>query len=548
MARTRRMAMLLLLSAAPMLLFSRTPAEALATGNTRPASPSPAAVSTSSEMIYPESAPAVPTSDTAEEIQARARIVQDRRDAMAAEVNARAGAGQPAPAGTDVSARETLVPTGESEVASVNRNQANTISPGVSSTLAEPSAAADGKSGVMGGNTYLTRTTNDGATWVSEAIPVGPADAPAVCCDIDNVYSATSDTIFTGLLYTNAALTNGVVRILVRHQDTTPNNSNGVDPVVDCSYIIDPGGAANNVLPDYPHLAVSNGFLFLSLNNLTNGTTWTSAQMRRFNLAQMSACTGTSSNTFDYVGTVGQRITVPAEGATGTMYFGSMDNASTFRLFSWPDSTTTVTQTTTALATASNFSNPDCRGGTGNFDFIERSTAWSIAGFRMRGATGGGRVTFLWPSAPTGGATQSHLRGITLNTATLAIIDQPVVFNNSTCFGYPALASNSSGDIGLSLGFGGQAGGGGTAAQGAVAVDDASSAGVFFPTLLLTAVGTHNRTDARFGDYFTVRAGRCANTWVATNYALNGGTTSGDVNARYIGFQSNLIGACTSPK
>jgi hypothetical protein len=287
--------------------------------------------------------------------------------------------------------------------------------------------------------------------------------------------------------------------------------------------------------------------LYLSTNSIQNGTTWIGSQMRRFNVAQMSNCQSTTTNTFTYTGSVGQRVFTPVEGATTTMMWGTLDSATVFRVFKWPESTTTVTQTTKSV-NASAFNNPDCRGGTGNFDFIERSTSTSIAGFRMRGAIAGANTQWLWHSSAIGGQTQAHLRGLVVNTTTLATVAQPLVFNNGFCIGYPALGGNSDGEFALSVAAGGRAGGGGTAAQGYVSVDDSSTAGFFFAVISRTASGTHNRTDGRFGDYFTVRnSDRCARTWVATNYALSGGNTlPAHVNARYIEFQSSTEPSCPS--
>jgi hypothetical protein len=98
----------------------------------------------------------------------------------------------------------------------------------------------------------------------------------------------------------------------------------------------------------------------------------------------------------------------------------------------------------------------------------------------------------------------------------------------------------------MSIAIGGRAGGGGTPVRGYVGVDDASTAGTFFSTFSLTAQGTHNPSNNRFGDYFTVRVDdRCPSAWVATNYALlNGNTSSSHVNARYVRFQSTSDATC----
>ena len=468
---------------------------------------------------------------------------QEARQLRLMEQRERISGNQPAPApapeavaSRSRAAAETAL-AAETDLNRITKNFRNSVATARSSTLAEPAAATDGREVIFTGNTYRSRSTNSGSTWTDlGAFPAGPADAPFVCCDGDVVHHAGTDTTFDIMLYTNAALTNGVVRIFVRR---------GLTDTVDCTYTIDPGGTANNILPDYPHIATSNSFLYLTSNNITNGTTWSGSQVRRFNITQMSNCQSATTNIFTHVGTVGQRVFTPIEGATTEMFWGSLDSATSFRMFRWPETSTTVTQLTRPVA-ASAFANPDCRGGTGNFDFVERTTSFSIGGFRMRGAKAANNVMWLWHSSPIGSQTQAHLRGIVIDTTNNAKVAEPLVFNNSNCIAYPTLGGNSDGEFALSVAFGGNKEVGGTAAQGTVGVDDSSTAGFSFPWVIVTASGTHNRSDGRYGDYFTVRASkRCSRTWAATNYALlNGNTTSAHVNARYVEFQSTTDLVC----
>lgn len=499
-----------------------------------------AATKTTTSIIRPES-PSVLRSaakTSPEESAALERRLQNRRDRADAANARRYGGG-----GAESEAARVGRPTqlaGESEALQTTKNRRNTVAQSVSSTLAEPAAASDQREVFYAGNTYQSRSSDSGATWTNlGAYPAGPSDAPSVCCDADAVHASSTDTTFNVMLYLNSAGTNGVVRIFVR--DST------IAGGVDCTYLFDPAGASNNIVPDYPHISISNNFLYLSTNNLQNGSTWVGAQTRRYNLSQMASCQSTSVNTFTYNdSSIGQRVNVPAENATTTMYWGQLDDNDTFRIFSWPESTTSVSQTTRSVA-STNFTNPNCRGGTGNFDWIERSTAWTITGFRMRAATGGTSLQFLWNAAPDSNHTQAHVHGAVFRTSDLALIAQPRVFNNSFCFGFPALGANQFGEYALSIGLGGDnVGNSGTSARGGVAVDDSSSSGFFFPTVQTTASSTHNRSDGRFGDYFTVRKNeRCANTWNATNYALlNGNTTAAHVNARYVEFQSTSDPPC----
>ena len=479
-----------------------------------------------------------PSTTSPQESAALERGLQKQREQAAAEANAKRYRGGGAGSGAAVG-RPTKLAAG-SEALLTTKNSRNTVAQSVSSTLAEPAAAADQREVLYAGNTYQSRSADGGASWVNAgAYPAGPADAPDVCCDPDVVHASTTDTTFNVILYLNSAGTNGVVRIFVR--DSTISGG------VDCSYTIDPGGTSDDIVPDYPHIATSNNFLYLSVTNLRNNNTWVNTQMMRWPLEQISNCQSVTRNTFTYSdSSIGWRVHAPVENATTTMYWGQLDNSTTFRIFSWPESTTTVSWFTRPVR-STNFTNPDCRGGTGDFDWIERSTAWTITGYRMRGATGGGTLQFLWNAAPDSQHTQAHLHGAVFRTSDLALIAETQVFNNSFCYGFPALGANNFGEYALSVGLGGDnAANSGTSAQGGVAVDDSSSAGFFFPTVQTTATGTHNRSDGRFGDYFTVRKNeRCPNTWNATNYALlNGNTLASHVNARYVEFQSSSDPSC----
>ncbi|HEX8343579.1 MAG TPA: hypothetical protein VF657_02375 [Actinoplanes sp.] len=497
-------------------------------------------VRATSETVRPDGA-LKPSTTTKAQQSALAEKVQQTRE--------RVSAAQPAPDGATTAESRALSaaskaaskPTGreeaESDVLLVRRNQRNTRATAVSSTLVEPAAANEANSVFYTGNTFASSSIDNGVNWAAVTIPAGPADAPSACCDQDVVRAHSRDRIFSIMLYTNAATTNGVVRIFVR---------NAPNAAALCSYTIDPGGTADNVLPDYPHLAVSANFLYLSSNNLTAGA-WTGAQVRRFDLTQMSACVTANTNTFTHTGTVGQRILTPVEGAGNltAMYFAAIESTSSMRVFTWLESSASVTSVVRTTAT-STFANPDCRGGTGDFDFIERTTSWSAAGFRMRGTVHGANVAWFWNAAAGGGITQAHVRGADFRRSDSVLLTQPTIHNEAFCFAYPSVSGNAIGDIGISLASGGKAGGLGTAAQGYVGVDDTPADGIHFGTVSLTASGTHNRADGRYGDYFTVRTNaRCTNAYVATNYALlNGNTTSAHVNARYVEFGSSLDSAC----
>jgi hypothetical protein len=421
----------------------------------------------------------------------------------------------------------------------LGRNNKNTRAndAALGSTLAEPAAANNARLVFSAGNfRHAEFSTNGGATYTNVPLPGGPADAPILCCDHDVVIDDARRVTFHSALYINSSVTNGVVRIFVRRN---------IGPVADCALDIDPAGTANNILPDYPHLGLTKQFLYLTINAIpTAGTGF--ARIHRINIDQLVDCVAAPAiTTFTQsFSPLGQRVWVPAEGTNNieTMYWAQLDNTTTFRIFSWPEAAAAPTSVTRTLS-ASTFTNPDCRGGTNNTDWIERSTAFSIAGFRLRtavapGAVGGpGVLASYWNVGPDAAHTQGHIHAAVWTLSDFTLMGQPHIFNNSQCFGYPVVTANKRGDLGISLASGGKAGGAGPAVTGAVGVDDEFTSGVGVFSLVNVASGTHNPADERYGDYFTIHPHEPCEKWfTATSYALLDGTGVANVNSRYVEF------------
>ena len=411
-----------------------------------------------------------------------------------------------------------------------NRNtNANNAAKG--STLAEPAAGNEGARVLAAGNfNHAEHSANGGLTWTDINLGGGPADAPINCCDMDIVYDQSRGLWILSTLYINSSALNGVVRLFVFR--TLPSAA--------CSYTIDQAGTANNVLMDFPHIGLSNKFLYLATNDI-GGTPSQSARMRRFNLDQMADCLTASFSTYSWPNTTeGQRVWRPVQGATDTIYWAHHSNSSTLRIFSWPETAAAPTNTTRILA-ATTFANPDCRGGSLNNDWTD--SLWShIVGFNLNGAVGRDNIAWFWNSAVTAGTPQAHSRGAIFNKVGLSLLAQPLVWNSAFCIGQISIAMNERGDIGATGSYGGRAGGtaagAASAANGAVMMGDEYTAGLgIFGTLFQTIAGTHNRTDARHGDYFTIHQHEPCDMWFsATNYALNGGTALTNVNSRYVEF------------
>jgi hypothetical protein len=408
------------------------------------------------------------------------------------------------------------------------------------SSLAEPAAANwFGKVLYAGNWSHLERSTNHGVSYKNIAIPAGPPDALVACCDNDIVIDDTG-VAYHSLMYTNDN-GNGVVRIFVRPQ--------GNDFIASCSYTHDPAGAADNIVPDYPHIRLSKNFLYLTYNAIGGDY----ARIRRYDLAQLRACQPVTVNTLTQnEGTLGLRVWTPAEGAYNhtRMMWIEHESVNQIRIFEWLESSTSVTSVLRTVQ-SSNFSNPDCRGGPDDFDFIEKATAWSIAGFRTRCtiAVGSdqpsdGVLACYWHSAPIGTFPNAHIRAAHFSIASKDVLSQPHIWSPNHCFGYPAVSSNQRGSIGYSLAFGGKDGGGGPAVKGAVGMFDR-----FGRNLMLSADGVAMRKDGRFGDYFTIHHYRGCDYWFgATSYAWDSHPvdSGNDVNARWVEFGRRADQPCWS--
>jgi hypothetical protein len=398
---------------------------------------------------------------------------------------------------------------------------------GRASQVTEPSAVNEGRHVLMSGNWYQSRSTDGGTTWTNLPIPAGPASAPNFCCDIDTVYDQGRGVSFRSLLYTDT--NNGIVRIFVRRQ---------IDAADACFYDIDPDGTTNNVTPDFPHLALSNNFLYLATNEIAS-TGGQAAKVRRLNLDQMADCVTASTTTFSMPSTtMGQRVFRPVEGAKGTMYWAALvgsTTSTTLRVWRWAESSAAPLSSDIVLGQTSTLGNTDCRGGTNNTDWWDPLTA-SVIGFELVGAVGGNTLEFLWDVKGDAAHVQGHIHGVKLNILPSITKASDVTIQNSTfCMGFPAISSNERGAFGLSLATGGKAGGLGPAIRAWVGLNDDFAS--VTPAFVQIRAGTHNPTNGRYGDYFTVHQHEpCDVFFNATNYVFTGGGGATNVDALYATF------------
>ena len=413
-------------------------------------------------------------------------------------------------------------PVGAAKDPYLGRNNQNPQANGaLASNWAQTSAVNEGPHIFYTGNTHAEYSTNGGTSYNNVAIPAGPATAPNACCDLDVIYDKGRGVTFWSVLYTDAAVSQGSVRIFVRRHIPSGNN---------CSSTYTPGAG---ILPDYAHLGLSNDFLYLTT---IEGSTH---KIRRYNLDELVDCVPTTVDNISVTPAVGHRAVVPVEGATDTMYWAYHESSTVIRIYYWRETAASPSSATQTI-NAHNHSNPDCRGGTNNTDWIEGSASYSITGFRMRGAVGGGELGFFWNVSSDASHTQAHVHAVIVRDIPalgFPILSQPHIFNNSSCIAYPAVGVNERGDWGMVVGWGGVSGGGGVAVHTNFSIRDDYDTGFLVHTPFAT--GTHNPASSlpRWGGYQSVRRHQaCGMAWSGTGYAHNGGTGVANINARYIEF------------
>jgi hypothetical protein len=162
----------------------------------------------------------------------------------------------------------------------------------------------------------------------------------------------------------------------------------------------------------------------------------------------------------------------------------------------------------------------------------------SSIGFQIRSALAADHgvqylATYYTVNANGTGRPQAYAAGAMVQTSNWALLNRADIFSTTTCFGFPDVAANSRGDLGLSIAFGSSTTGG-SPAQGYIGISDDFTRGStrgFFGTVSLVASGNDNTS--RYGDYLTARVQEPVDVaFIASSYA----DMSGLPNTRFVEF------------
>lgn len=304
---------------------------------------------------------------------------------------------------------------------------------------------------------------------------------------------------------------------------------------------------------DYPDVTVSDNFVYVSVDRardviLPDGTVGGTLVGTRFytrwSLNDMNAGAGSVGGAFveiNHAGIVKGHI---ARGSPDTMYFAGLFQTSTLRMYTWPDSTNTVTWSDIPITSFKNDNYVSLAPDGANWNVgpigILAATLTIPNTFCFGGDSPGcksGPHRFAWFGFGAGrdapGRPHPYVRLVSVDIEAAQRKEEVDIWNAAFAFSTPSLASVCGGaacELAISLGTGG---GGGYAEH---------AAGFLFDWLVYTTSASDG-TQSRFGDYFNVipslgpptPTGRAAGFFSTLGYGVRAVTAG----------QTCAVGGCT---
>jgi hypothetical protein len=272
------------------------------------------------------------------------------------------------------------------------------------------------------------------------------ADFPDFCCDQDALYDRGRDMIVWSRV--GVPDINGNNRLKI----SRANN----DGVTWCTYTITGGtiGAAGKWF-DYPKIAMSNNYLYITTNMFTAAGLFQQMVLMRWSLDSLKTCSVV--NFWHWTRTVGWSWE-PAQGARQVMYLGDTTNsAGTFTVFTQPESSSALFFVDKAIPswtfTNHNAHCPVLGGHNPCLRADQRITAAVVANNTSGGSLENGVITFFWNVKEEAGFPFPYVEAASFSESTLAYIRRPFIWNRGHAWFWAAASTNGRGDIGLTVYF-----------------------------------------------------------------------------------------------
>ncbi len=401
---------------------------------------------------------------------------------------------------------------------------------GYKSSTSEPSTSNAGQTVFYTANWYDARSLDGGSTW-SYINPY--TEFPTVygdfCCDQDTLYSPAYGIFIWHMQYEdNGAGSTNNNRIAIATLNSIKTNTWWY-------YDFQPSnqGFLSNDTYDYPHLGMSSNYLYLTLNVFAaTGGFAKAATILRLPLASLAAAAGFS---YRYYNATSNFSFVTTQGATSTMYFGSHNNSTSIRIWTWPEADLSPVYNDVSHASQTyNYSCASPNGGNACQRLDSRlQTGWVAKG----------RVGFMWNvgSGTDGLGTFAYpyVRILQFNQTSKALLYENSVYNGGFAWFAPSSAPNARGDLAGTIVV---SGGGRNPENYAWIWDDYNGGNSPQPLENYYIAGSsYGPASNRWGDYLRTRAS--SNTglqWIGTAYILKTGSCSqGCSEAYYLRFGRN---------
>ena len=397
---------------------------------------------------------------------------------------------------------------------------------------------------VMTGNTFLAYSTDGGQTFPSAQI-VRPgnvySDTPdgGFCCDQVMQYVPSIDR-YVWLIQTTRATIGldaknnpilGPNRLRIALASPASLRASGALAWTYYDITSATLGIGNNWL-DYPDLTVGNNFLYFSVDQVGGGLI-----VGRLPLADLAAGVATTLQFTDQANRGTAYGAHLSQSAGDGVYWAGHNKTDNIRVFRMPESGNFYFWQSLQLPYSWNKTDfvsnaPD------NLDWLGfRFPSPAVIGAARRGGNFND-VWFAWSAGRDSAFAQPHIELLRLNRNADGSVSSPVqtqIWNATTAFQYPSLASNGNGNLAVGLGWGGNSTQYGSFAVGIwgdytvyyLEPSDLTSAYVAFDT----STPPKPFTQPRWGDYITVRGAanpRAPNQFTSFGYSVKRDPTDRD--------------------
>jgi hypothetical protein len=438
--------------------------------------------------------------------------------------------GRPRPGATTIKFNENPTQIDASFVFLRQRALTDSETKNFTSHVSSPSIAAWGDNLLVTANWFAALSSDQGSSFrYINPFTTFPNDAAGrgFCCDQVVLYDPGHDLVMWYLQYENDD-TGNTGRLAVATGDDRKRQRWHYFNFTPTQL----GAQFSEKWFDYPDLTLSKNYLYLTTNvfGTKPADTWMGSVAIRLPLSELGQ---SNSFTYRYFYTNDVLSLRPTQGATDTMYFGSLQSEASIRVYAWPESETNVNGKGIPV---SRFSDGERISLDPNkVNWLEKINPGGQFQGRITAAwVADDRIGFAWTAAQDVQYPNPHVRAALLDRATMRLLAEPVLWNDRYAFGYPAIAPNRKGQLGVSVAVGGED------------LYPSQAVGRLFPAinetggyweLIATARGLNSPASPRWGDYFTVRPHpTLGDAWVATGVTL-GARSQEDANVRFYIFQ-----------